>query len=107
MILGTISAYSSGSGIALTIDGESTPTTKKYLFLESYWPVVGDRVLVEEIADTYVILGKVTDTRNNSRVMYSKRIDMYSDSGYVEFTIFNGELWVKNNGGSQWKLARG
>lgn len=62
MKLGTISAVIENAGLRLTIDGESSPTTKKYLFLSSYAPTVGDRVLVEEVGNSYVVLGKVVDT---------------------------------------------
>ena len=59
MILGTISSYSSGDGVTLTIDGESAPTTKEYCFLSSYVPAVGDRVLIEEISGTYVMVSNL------------------------------------------------
>ena len=62
MILGTISGYTSGTGVTLTIDGESSPTTKKYMFLASYTPTVGDRVIVEEISGSYVVIGAVVTT---------------------------------------------
>jgi hypothetical protein len=62
MKLGTISAYTANSGVKVTIDGESTSTTKTYKFLSSYSPAVGDRVLIEELAGSYVVLGKITDT---------------------------------------------
>ena len=62
MILGTISSYSSGTGVTVTVDGETDPTTKDYLFLSSYTPHVGDRVLIEEISGTYVVIGKVAKT---------------------------------------------
>lgn len=106
MILGTISSYSSGSGVTLTIDGETSPTTKEYMFLGSYTPVVGDRVLIEEISDSYVVLGAVVSTPTLTR-----RIRQYSDnptgSNYVEFTYFNSNLWVRINGGTQFALAKG
>jgi hypothetical protein len=62
MLLGTINSYTAGQGVTLTIDGEDAPTTKKYMFLGSYTPVVGDRVLIEEISDSYVVLGVVVST---------------------------------------------
>lgn len=62
MILGTIGSYSSGTGVTVTIDGETDPTTKQYMFLSSYTPHVGDRVLIEEISGTYVVMGAVTTT---------------------------------------------
>ena len=59
MILGTISAVDSDNGLQLIIDGEDTPTTKKYTYMASYVPAANDRVLIEEISGSYVIMGKV------------------------------------------------
>lgn len=108
MILGTISAYTSGTGVALTIDGESTPTTKNYLFLASYSPAVNDRVLIEEISGTYVVIGKVVSTPGRVDVAtLAHRVRQYSNtSDYVEFTYFNDNLWAKINGGSQFAIAK-
>lgn len=59
MILGTISAVDNDNGLQLIIDGEDTPTTKKYTYVASYVPTANDRVLIEEISGSYVIMGKV------------------------------------------------
>lgn len=59
MILGTISAVDNVNGIQLVIDGEDDPTTKKYTYMSSYVPAVDDRVLIEEVGGSYVIIGKV------------------------------------------------
>ena len=59
MILGTISAVDNDNGLQLIIDGEDTPTTKKYTYMSSYVPQANDRVLIEEISGSYVIMGKV------------------------------------------------
>ena len=61
MILGVISAIESG-GLQLLIDGEEEPTTKEYCYVASYLPIAGDRVLIEEINGTYVVIGKVVQT---------------------------------------------
>lgn len=111
MILGTISAYTSGTGVALTIDGESTPTTKKYLFLSSYTPVVDDRVLIEEIAGTYVVLGSVVSApvaiARADVATLAHRVRQYSNTAeYIEFTYFNNNLWAKINGGSQFAIMK-
>ena len=66
MLLGTISAVIENAGLRLTIDGESSPTTKEYRFLNSYIPQVGDRVLVAETGDSYVVLGKVVSNGGGS-----------------------------------------
>lgn len=62
MILGTIGSYTAGQGVTLIIDGEDAPTTKSYYILKSYNPTVGDRVMIQEISGTYVVLGQVTTT---------------------------------------------
>ena len=68
MILGTISAVDNSNGLQLIIDGEDVATTKKYTYMASYVPAANDRVLVEEIGGSYVIMGKVisdiTDSGN-------------------------------------------
>lgn len=112
MLLGTISSYTSGEGVKLTIDGESAPTAKNYMFLGSYTPVVGDRVLIEEISGSYVVLGKVVATPAKvDLATMALRVRQYSNnpsgSNYVEFTYFNSNLWVKINGGTQFALAKG
>lgn len=111
MILGTISAYTSGTGVSLTIDGESTPTTKKYMFLSSYTPVVNDRVLIEEVSGTYVVLGSVVSSPGSIAsaevATLAHRVRQYSNtSEYVEFTYFNNNLWAKINGGSQFAIQK-
>lgn len=59
MILGTISAVDNTDGLQLIIDGEEVATTKKYSYIASYVPAAEDRVVVEEIGGSYVILGKI------------------------------------------------
>lgn len=78
MILGTIVEVTDGSGLSLLIDGEETPTEKDYMFLSSYSPAVDDRVLIEEISETYVVLGSLTDTKGEASVPYAER------AGYAE-----------------------
>lgn len=103
MILGTITSWTSGTGTKIRIDGEETATEKSYLWLAPYRPVVGDRVLIEEVGGQYVVLGKVTDNVNDSIV---NGVRPYSGGSLIEFTVFNNNLWVKQNG-TQWALARG
>lgn len=68
MILGTISAIDDDNGLQLIIDGEDDPTTKKYTYMASYVPTANDRVLVEEISGSYVIMGKVISDKSMSGV---------------------------------------
>lgn len=66
MILGKISAVDDTNGLQLIIDGEDEPTTKKYTYMASYVPEADDRVLIEEIGGSYVIIGKIiSDTASS------------------------------------------
>ena len=66
MILGTISAVDDTDCLQLIIDGEDEPTTKKYTYMASYVPEANDRVLIEEIGGSYVIMGKIiSDTASS------------------------------------------
>ena len=68
MILGTISAVDNDNGLQLIIDGEDSPTTKKYTYMASYVPAANDRVLIEEISGSYVIMGKVISDKSSSGI---------------------------------------
>lgn len=57
--LGTVTAFTSGTGTRVRIDGEDSATQKRYMRLSSYTPTVGDRVMLVQISGTYVIIGKV------------------------------------------------
>lgn len=112
MMLGTISSFSRNSGATLTIDGESTATRKRYLWLAPYRPIVGDRVLVEEVGDQYIVLGKVTSDTVESALAYNitNRVSG-GDDGYVCLGIKNGDLYfglAKKDGSSStmYKVAK-
>lgn len=68
MILGKISSVDSSNGLKLIIDGEDDPTTKEYTYVSSYVPAANDRVLIEEIGGSYVIIGKVIKDYDSSGV---------------------------------------
>lgn len=68
MILGTITTVDNDNGLQLIIDGEDTPTTKKYTYIASYVPEANDRVLIEEISGSYVIMGKVINDYDSSGI---------------------------------------
>lgn len=59
MKLAKIAEVDNVKGLKIIIDGENEPTRKPYTYLASYVPSVGDRVLVEDVGSSYVILGKV------------------------------------------------
>ena len=69
MILGTISAVDNNNGLQLIIDGEETATTKKYTYMASYVPAANDRVIIEEIGGSYVIMGKVISDYDSSGIV--------------------------------------
>ena len=69
MIIGTISAVDNSNGLQLTIDGEDAPTTKKYTYMASYVPAANDRVLIEEVSGSYVVMGKIIDDYTQSGVV--------------------------------------
>ena len=69
MILGKISSVDSTTGVKVIIDGEDTASTKKYSYLASYTPTAGDRVLIEEINGSYVILGKLCTRVDQSGIV--------------------------------------
>ena len=104
MMLGTVTAFDVSTGVKVKIDGESSGSTKQYSVLSSYYPTVGDRVLVEEIGGEYVILGKVTTNLRTSRGVFQvgNRI-INADDGSVALGIRNGELYyalAPSDGGS-------
>lgn len=81
MILGTISAIDEDNGIQVIIDGEDIPTTKKYSYLASYVPAEDDRVIIEEINGSYVIIGKIiTETTKSGIVNYATKASTADDA---------------------------
>lgn len=80
MILGTISAIDDDNGLQLIIDGEDTPTTKKYTYIASYVPTVDDRVIIEEIGGSYVIMGKIISDVASSGVVRVAQNAVNADS---------------------------
>lgn len=68
MMLGTVTALDQSNGLQIKLDGEEEGTKKKYSYLASYVPTVGDRVLVEEISGSYIVLGKLTTDYSQSGI---------------------------------------
>jgi hypothetical protein len=105
MLLGTISAVIENAGLRLTIDGESSPTTKEYRFLSSYVPKVGDRVLVAETGDSYVVLGKVTETTQypQANSVWNRT---HSDHSFpIVFYESNSSFYIAYGGGPWHKIT--
>lgn len=117
-ILGTVSGTST-TGITLTIDGEDTPTTKKYTFCSAYLPYAGDRVLIAEVGDEYVVIDKVMlDRQMGGRVFYAEHAGssssattateshyVYNDQAHsastrISFRVYNSVLQYRVGTGS-------
>lgn len=113
MILGTVTERINGQGARIVIDGEETATEKPYMWLSSYFPRVGDRVLIEEVSGQYVILGKVTnDTVPSALARATDNRIGGGDAGYVGLGIKGGDLYFglvpyDGSGFSMYKLAKG
>lgn len=133
MILGTVYARDNNEGLQIIIDGEDEATEKKYHYLASYVPAAGDRVLIEEIGDSYVVIGKVieqysqsgkartastadsatsattatraTNATNATNATYANYMKGYSGGSDIQLTYFNGDLWAKM-GSTQFALAK-
>lgn len=127
MILGTVQARDNWEGLTLVIDGEDEPTTKKYHYLQSYVPSAGDRVLIADVGDSYVVIGRIitfysnagkartaesadsatTATRatNATNATYANYMKGYSGGSDIQLTYFNGDLWAKM-GSTQFALAK-
>lgn len=57
--LGTIDpTYTSGRP-RIIFDGEIAASQKQYPYLSSYTPVANDRVLLERVKGSYIVIGKV------------------------------------------------
>lgn len=87
MILGVISSIESG-GLQLLIDGEEEPTTKEYCYVASYLPIAGDRVLIEEINGTYVVIGKVV--QSSSGETYADHAGYADTAGTADYATSAG-----------------
>lgn len=75
-LFGTIAnPYVNGS-LKLILDGEDTPTTKTYTFLNDYSPLADDRVLILSVNGTYVVMGKITNisAQSGHKIVTSLRI---------------------------------
>ena len=71
MKIGTITALDKSSGVQIKLDGEENGTAKNYSYLDSYIPAVGDRVLIEEISGSYVVIGKIITDFSSSGISRS------------------------------------
>lgn len=51
-------AYISGRP-RIVFDGETVASEKQYPYIGSYTPAAGDRVLLERVSGSYIVIGKV------------------------------------------------
>jgi len=58
MILGKVDSVTA-DGVTLLIDGESSPTTKSYQVVSATEPSAGDKVAIEEINGSYLVMGVI------------------------------------------------
>lgn len=105
MILGTVSSVSANGGISLIIDGETSPTSKRYTFIEGYYPMNGDRVVIAETADQYVVLGKLTTNRLHASARFVN--DQQTANRNIYLATLSNEFWIgyasKDGGNITWK----
>ena len=78
--LGTVTSVSGGRA-KIQHYGESTPSGKDYVFIEGYYPEVGDKVAMLPQANTFIILGKISD---------SEAVE-YATKEYVDDTFLEKE----------------
>jgi hypothetical protein len=104
LLLGTVTS-TSGEGVSVTIDGETSPTTKKYTFIQGYYPQTGDRVVIAEVGNQYVILGKLATSRLQSSARFVN--DQQTTNRNIYFSTLNNEFWIgyasKSGGNITWK----
>lgn len=62
IFLGTVNAWNVSTGVQVTLDGESAPTTKRYKQMLMARPLhVGARVAIMKLSGTYVVLGEIAN----------------------------------------------
>ena len=106
LLLGKLDWNYETIGLTLTIDGEDAPTLKKYAYLNSYNPNRGDRVLIADVGDSYVVLGAITNyysEASNAKAIVSNRWA----SDIIKFEYESSYLYYIINNGSRRRLANG
>ena len=59
--IGTVTSVSGGRAYVQHY-GDSTPSSKQYTYIDGYMPEVGDKVAMLPQGNTYIILGKISDS---------------------------------------------
>lgn len=104
LLLGKLYSKYDTIGLTLMIDGENEPTQKKYSYLNSYNPETGDRVLVADVGDSYVVLGAIThyySDASNAKALVSDG----DASDIIKFEYDSPYLYYIINDGSRQRLA--
>lgn len=103
LLLGTISSVNT-EGVTIVVDGETTPTSKRYSFIQGYYPTVNDRVVIAEVGDQYVVIGKLQTQRLQSGARF---VNDYSLERNIYFSTFNNGWWMgyadREGGSITWK----
>lgn len=106
LLLGTISTVSaSAGGVSVIIDGETSPTSKKYTFIQGYYPDAGDRVVVAEAGGQYIVLGKLETNRLQSSARFVN--DRRTSNRNIYLGTLSNEFYIgyvsKDGGNITWK----
>ena len=84
MILGTVAAVDANNGITVIVDGEEVASEKKYSYLSSYVPAANDKVIIEEISGSYVILGKIcTTVAESGQALHAETATTATNAGHA------------------------
>lgn len=107
MMLGTVTALDQSNGLQIKLDGEEEGTKKKYSYLASYVPAVGDRVLIEEISGSYVVLGNLITDYSMLGVPPIARnmLNRNENEKNICFRSESGNFYIANNYGSWHKIT--
>lgn len=62
--LATVNAYTAGSGVRVVFDGEGADSGQNFPVAGSYCPVIGQRVIMQKIGNTYVVMDSVGMSSN-------------------------------------------
>lgn len=96
--IGTVTAlFTSPAGTAkIRFDGEEEASEKKYSYLASYKPTVGDRVLLAAVSGTYIIVDKIMHNQSppSSANLTVARLTVNDDAVFNDIVDINSTLEV-------------
>jgi len=102
-------------GLQLKFDGEEQSDGKSYLCNNGIKYQSGDRVLVQKVGGSYIVVCRVGRPNNTDEMVDKAKMAYYvwnnaSGKAYLEFyTDTNGILWVRNcmNASNKWTKLTG